>query len=144
MNRAVAPGPEPREVLRLPRCEVDEDEGCREPGEPDVVNGGCDAELPAFTDVYCGAIVCGTTWKIGGASDSEWYRVPVSESQYLVEMSLDLSAEFDARRVFAGVDPQREDSSPASIPSPGQEDLHYAGLVPSGSEAWWVVAPRRL
>jgi hypothetical protein len=54
----------------------------------DATNGGCDAAVPAFTDIECGATVCGTagTFLLNAVEtrDTDWYSFTLLETSDVV------------------------------------------------------------
>jgi len=62
----------------LPPCPLvceGSDEG--EPCGSDV-NGGCNAKIPAFRDIVCGEVICGTAWAENNVRDTDWYQFQLS------------------------------------------------------------------
>ncbi|OYT13271.1 MAG: hypothetical protein B6I19_06035 [Bacteroidetes bacterium 4572_114] len=41
----------------------------------DDINGGCNMETPAFTNMTDGDVVCGNLWAEGGIRDTDWFKV---------------------------------------------------------------------
>jgi hypothetical protein len=62
---------------------IDEGEPQCEYGYVDTYNGGCDADAPAFLDIACGDVICGTSgnFKISyhQLSDHDWYELTIDE-----------------------------------------------------------------
>lgn len=61
-------------VVECPANALDEGEACGED-----LNGGCNAEVPAYTPIACGDVYCGTAWADGGNRDTDWYELILEE-----------------------------------------------------------------
>jgi len=55
------------------------------------VNDGCNMEVPAFTPITCGEVICGTVWTSNGSRDTDWYEVTLDE---VTDLSWSVNAEF--------------------------------------------------
>ncbi len=82
-------------VLECPAGAIAEGEEC--PGDEyvDTFNGGCNSDVPVFTDVNCGDVVCGTasTFVFDGVNnrDTDWYELVITEPK---SVTFNLTAEF--------------------------------------------------
>lgn len=56
--------------VECPVGAIDEGELCGED-----TNGGCNMEIPAFTPISCGDVICGTAWADGTNRDTDWYEL---------------------------------------------------------------------
>ncbi|MFP4469962.1 MAG: T9SS type A sorting domain-containing protein [Bacteroidales bacterium] len=71
--------------LTCPGSGIAENEPCG-----DDINGGCNMDTPAFTSVSSGDLVCGNLWNEGGARDTDWFELVVTD---YVDVTLTVQAE---------------------------------------------------
>jgi hypothetical protein len=56
--------------IPCPPGSIPENEDCG-----DDINGGCNMETPAFTNISDGNVICGNLWAEGGIRDTDWFKV---------------------------------------------------------------------
>jgi hypothetical protein len=67
---AMVCAPLPCPGIDVSAANVEEPEACGSD-----VNGGCNSDPAAFTDILSGDIIHGTAWASGGTRDTDWYRL---------------------------------------------------------------------
>lgn len=133
-----------------PPCDLDSSIPPEAVSEPEAcgadANGGCDNPPgnEAFTPVQTGDIVHGTAWADGGARDTDWYELVLTET---TEVALVIESEFPAVFGFADTEPDGSNSCDdfQSLIAPGDlalpcEETFINATLPAGT--WWpYVAP---
>jgi len=82
-------------VVECPPDAIAEGEDC--PGDEyvDTFNGGCNADVPVFSSVSCGDVVCGTAsnfvFEDADRRDTDWYEIVIDEPKVV---SFAVTAEF--------------------------------------------------
>ncbi len=59
--------------IPCPPGSIPENETCR-----DDINGGCNMDVPAFTNMYDCDVICGNLWSEYGIRDSDWFKVELT------------------------------------------------------------------
>jgi hypothetical protein len=128
------------DVPERPKGADDEPEAC---GADE--NGGCNADVPAFTPIECGQTYWGTGYYDGTTRDTDWYEVIITETT-AVTLSGVSQSDFVFGVIDTGGSGNCDDAgavSPFATTSPCLEDggvteyLVEAELTPG---TWWFFA----
>lgn len=85
-------------VVECPPEGIDEGEPCGED-----LNGGCNMDVPAFTPVFCGDVICGNAWAEADTRDTDWYELNIETPKVV---TFTVTAEFPvAMGLIEQIDP---------------------------------------
>ena len=104
----------------------------------DNINGGCNMEIPGFTDISDETIICGNLWSFAGTRDTDWFRVVLSSPG-----SLKMNVQTEDQVVFGlvgqivpgvpGCENVTDFLSAYKILAPCQEDFVQVINLPKGT-----------
>lgn len=108
----------------------------------DTINGGCNALIPSFSNLICGATYCGTGAYNGAVRDTDWYQITVGQKRYL---TWTVTSDFRALiGLIAGTNgipncAAATGVDPFAIVSPGQ--TQSVSVCVNAGTWWFFVAP---
>jgi hypothetical protein len=62
-------------------------------GDPDHINGGCNATPPVYSTAVCGETYCGQLWADNGFRDLDWFRLDLSAAEGVTKITWSAQAE---------------------------------------------------
>ncbi len=129
-------GQEPPEPCELECDGIDEGEACDDTGGTDI-NGGCNSTpTPLFTNVECGATLCGIAWGANGTRDTDWFDLPAQDEETLVTYTI--TTEFEGVGFYLGANPDCDSVAVIEVVETGICETGELNVtVPAGANSWW-------